>query len=134
MLDFGGLNWLAIFVATATGFVLGGLWYGPLFGEAWLRAVGKRKEDVKPSATPFVTSFFTALATAIVLAALISNLGIVTARDGAILGSFVGFGFIATAMASDSAFCGWGRSLLLIQAGYRVTYSVIMGVILAVWQ
>ncbi|MBA2459694.1 MAG: DUF1761 family protein, partial [Gemmatimonadales bacterium] len=27
---------LAVLVATLLGFVLGGLWYGPLFGRAWM--------------------------------------------------------------------------------------------------
>lgn len=134
MLDFTNLNWLAILLATVAGFLLGGIWYGPLFGKAWLRAVGKTEEDIQPSPTPFVVSFVTALLTAIVLAALIKNLALTSVLDGVILGLLTGVGFIATAMASDSAFCGWGLPLFLIQAGYRVTYSVIMGAILATWQ
>ena len=134
MLDFAGLNWLAILVATAAGFLLGGVWYGPLFGDAWLNAIGKKKEELQPSPTPFIISFFTALITAIVLAALITNLGFTSITDGILLGLTAGIGFIATAMGSDSAFCGWGLPLFLIQSGYRITYSVIMGAILAVWQ
>ena len=45
MLDLSGLNWLAILVATVAAFVLGGLWYGPLFGKAWMAALGKTEED-----------------------------------------------------------------------------------------
>ena len=133
MLEFTGLNWLAIFVATAVAFVLGGIWYGPLFGKAWTRAIGKSESDIKPSATPFVISFVTALVTAIVLAALIKSLGIDTLGGGLLLGAITGVGFIATAMASDSAFCSWGLPLFLIQSGYRVLYSVLIGGILAGW-
>lgn len=134
MLNYMALNWLAILTATAAGFVLGGLWYGPLFGRAWAHAIGKRPEDIRPSPVPFVISFVTALVTAIVLALLIGGLGVVRVVDGAILGLVVGVGFIATAMASDSAFCGWGVRLFLIQAGYRVAYSVLMGAILTWWR
>ena len=134
MLDFSNLNWLAILVATAAGFLLGGIWYGPLFGNAWLRAIGKTQDDIEPTPTPFIVSFFTALITAILLAALIHSLAIESTLHGALLGLLIGVGFIATAMGSDSAFCGWGLPLFLIQAGYRVTYSVIMGAILAAWQ
>ena len=133
MLEFTELNWLAIFVATAVAFALGGLWYGPLFGKAWMRAIGKTESDVKPSAAPFIISFFTALLTSIVLAALIKSLGIDTLGGGLLLGAITGVGFIATAMASDSAFCGWGMPLYLIQSGYRVLYSIIIGGILAAW-
>ena len=38
------LNWLAVLVASLTGFVLGGLWYGPLFLKPWLHASGMTLE------------------------------------------------------------------------------------------
>ncbi|MCB1686416.1 MAG: DUF1761 domain-containing protein [Pseudomonadales bacterium] len=134
MPDLMDLNVWAIGVSTLAGFVLGGLWYGPLFGAAWLAAIGKTEDELTPSATPFVVSFFTALLTALVLAGLINALGINSLSGGVVLGLITGVGFIATAMASDTAFCGWGMRLFLIQSGYRVSYSVIMGGILAVWQ
>jgi hypothetical protein len=134
MLEFGGLNWWVILVAAAAGFMLGGLWYGPLFGKAWIKALGKSEDELEPTPTPFIVSFFTALITAIALSALIHTLGFTELQDGVILGLLMSFGFIATAMGSDAAFCGWGLPLYLIQAGYRVTYSVIMGAILVAWQ
>jgi hypothetical protein len=134
MLNYMALNWQAILVATIAGFVLGGLWYGPVFGRAWADALGKRPEDIRPSPLPFIVSFITALVTATVLALLIGGLGIVRVVDGTILGLVVGIGFIATAMGSDSAFCGWGLKLFLIQSGYRVTYSALMGAILTWWR
>lgn len=134
MLDFVGLNWWAILVATIVAFGIGGLWYGPLFGQAWLKALGKTEDEIEPSPTPFIVSFFTALLTSIVLAALINSLAIATLTGGLIIGAITGIGFIATAMASDSAFCGWGVPLFAIQSGYRVFYSIVMGGILAAWQ
>ncbi len=134
MLDFAALNWLAILAATVLAFVLGGLWYGPLFGKAWMSAIGKTAAELQPSPAPFVISFFTALLTAIVLGALIKSLAIAGATGGMLIGAITGIGFVATAMASDSAFCGWGVRLFVIQAGYRVTYSILMGAVLALWQ
>ena len=134
MLEFTGLNWLAILVATVAGFALGGIWYGPLFGDAWLAALGKTADQIQPSPTPFIISFFTALITAVVLALFINALNISTLGGGVVIGLLVGIGFIATAMASDSAFGDTGLNLWLIQSGYRVLYSVLMGAILAVWR
>ena len=34
------LNWLAVLAAAVSAFVLGGLWYGPLFKNAWCREAG----------------------------------------------------------------------------------------------
>ena len=130
MIVLDSLNWLAIGVATAVAFVLGGLWYGPLFGNAWLAALGKTEEDIEPSPAPFVISFFTALVTCVVVAVLMSALAIGSLGGGAAFGAVTGLGFIATAMASDTAFCGWGMRLFLIQAGYRVGCSILMGAII----
>ena len=127
-------NWWAILVATALAFVLGGIWYGPIFGKAWLAALGKTEDEIEPSPSPFIISFFTALLTAVVLAWLVVEVGVTGAMDGALLGLVTGIGFIATAMASDSAFCGWPLKLFLIQAGYRVTYAILMGAVIGGWQ
>jgi hypothetical protein len=128
------INWWAVLVASVLAFVLGGLWYGPVFGKAWLNALGKTEDDIEPSPMPFIISFFTALVTAVVLAWLIHRLGIISWSGGALLGLITGVGFIATAMASDTAFCGWGAKLFVIQSGYRVVYSIIMGALLGGWQ
>jgi uncharacterized protein DUF1761 len=131
---FETFNWWAILVSTVLAFVLGGLWYGPLFGQAWMQAMGKTEEDIEPTPAPFIISFFTALLTAVVLAWLIGALQVTTWLGGASIGLVTGIGFIATAMASDTAFCGWGMKLFVIQAGYRVLYSILMGAVLGGWQ
>ena len=133
MLDFIGLNWWAIIVATAVAFALGGLWYGPLFGKAWLAAIGKTEDDITPSAEPFIVSAVAALVTCIVVAALMRMLDMTGIASGLAFGFFTGVGFIATSMASDTAFCRWGWKLWAIQAGYRVAYSILMGGIIGIW-
>ncbi|MCE2407189.1 MAG: DUF1761 domain-containing protein [Pseudomonadales bacterium] len=128
------VNWWAIIVASLVSFVIGWPWYGPLFGTAWLDALGKSADEIQPSPKPFIISLVTTLITAFVMAVLIVALNINTWSDGALLGLFVGIGFIAASNISDAAFCGWSWKLVAIQSGYRVLYSVIMGVILGVWQ
>ena len=134
MIDFAGLNWWAIVVATAAAFALGGLWYGPLFGKAWLAALGKTEDEIEPTPQPFIISAVTAFLTCVVVATLMSGLQMTGLLAGLAFGLLTGIGFIATAMASDAAFCGWGWKLWAIQAGYRVAYSVLMGGIIGIWQ
>ena len=133
MLEFAGLNWLAILVATVAAFVLGWLWYGPLFGQAWLKAIGKTADEIEPSPQPFIITFFTTLLTCIVLAALMSSLDMMNPAGGMALGAMTGIAFVAASQASDSAFCGWGMPLFLILSGYRVVFNILMGAILGVW-
>lgn len=139
MLDFSGLNWLAILAVTVLGFVLGGLYYSPLlFANAWMKELGKKPEDLQRegagAAFPFVVAFVTALVTAIVIGALVRSLGVATFGNGAVLGLVCGVGFSAASTFSDLAFCGFSMKLAAIQSGYRVTYCVLMGAILAVWR
>jgi hypothetical protein len=42
-----GINWLAVLVAAIATFVLGGLWYGPLFGRIWRAAEGQTEPPAK---------------------------------------------------------------------------------------
>ena len=41
------INWLAVLAASVVGFAVGFLWYGPLFGKAWLKSVGLSEEDTQ---------------------------------------------------------------------------------------
>lgn len=134
MLELHSLNWLAVLVATIASFLLGGIWYGPLFGKAWMTQLDKTEDDLGGAAVPMGLSFFTALVTSIALAILVRELALSGLADGITVGLFVGIGFIATSMASDYAFCGWSLKLFWMQAGYRVVYSVIMGLVLCLWQ
>ena len=133
MLEFAGLNWWAILTATVAAFVLGWLWYGPLFGQAWLKAIGKSADEIEPSPWPFAITFVTTLLTCIVLAALMNSLGMMNLTGGIVLGAITGIGFAAASLASDSAFCGWGTPLFLILSGYRVVNIIVMGAILGIW-
>jgi hypothetical protein len=59
-------NGLAILVSAIVSFALGSLWYGPLFGRVWQRAMGfatkpARAEIARGSAINLIATFFIAL-------------------------------------------------------------------------
>lgn len=41
------VNWIAIIAAAACGFLVGGIWYGPVMGKRWMGAVGLTEEEIK---------------------------------------------------------------------------------------
>jgi len=44
----GQVNYLAVLACTVVAMILGSLWYSPvLFGNAWMKAIGLKKEDFK---------------------------------------------------------------------------------------
>ena len=46
---------LATLLATVLSFVLGGLWYGPVFGKAWMRLVGVTEATLRQNFNPAKT-------------------------------------------------------------------------------
>lgn len=135
MLDYSGLNYIAILVVTLLGFVLGGLWYSPvLFGRGWLASLGKTEKDIAPSAVPFLITLVASFLTAHTLALFINTLGVSTLRGGISLSLYVGISFVLANMASDFAFCRWPARLFWIMGGFRLLLVVVMGVILVLWR
>src|SRR5450631_499343 len=93
------IHWLAVVAAAIVGFPLGALWYGPLFGKAWMAATGITKERARQAnrAKIYGTTLLLNLVIATSLAMFIgptSNL-----QDGLFAGFMSGFTFVATALA-----------------------------------
>lgn len=126
------LNWLAILAATASSFVLGGLWYGPLFRKAWCREAG-----IDPEATPrhpvriFATAIVCALLSATVFAALLPASA--TAVDGFGVGFVVGVFFVAMSFGINYAFAQRSLKLWMIDGGYHIVQFILIGLILGAW-
>lgn len=123
---FAGMNHAAIVVAAITGFLAGAVWYG-LLGKQWMAALGKSKDEMKPSPGPFVTAGIALLLMAYVLAGTIGHLGEVDLRTGVISGAILWAGFVATTIAVNNAFQGARLSLSLIDAGHWLVVLLLMG-------
>ena len=69
------INWIAVLVVAVSTFVLGGLWYGPLFGKVWMSASGMTEERAAQGNMPkiFGISFLLQLLAAAVLAAFLGT-------------------------------------------------------------
>ena len=123
------LNLYDILSATLLGMLLGALWYSSIaFGPAWMRSINKTPEALGNPTGPMIGSVVASLLTAIGVTALHAAIGISSAAQAISLGLLLGLLIIFPALLSDNLFCGWGRSLLLIQAGYRVLAVIVMSV------
>lgn len=130
-MDFAGINYGAVVVAAVAGFAIGMAWYMAL-GNIWMAALGKTKDEVKPSAGPFIISGVSLLLMAFMLAGIIGHLGEgqVTLVNGAISGFFVWLGFVITTMAVNHAYQGVKRTLTLVDGGHYLAVLVAMGAII----
>jgi hypothetical protein len=135
LVDIGSLNAWAIFAAALAAYTVGAIWYAPaVLGDAWLRALGKRKEQLGSPAPAMAVQFLLTLVTATVLALLVVRFGAITWAEGAAIGFVAGVGLLATGVASDYLFCGWSFRLYAIQVAYKLVSLVTMGAILAAWR
>ncbi len=129
------IHYLAVVIATIAGFLLGTLWYAtPLFGNAWMKELGLKKEDTARTLVPIIVTFIVTLILAFSLEVLIIGLDITSVQGAALLGLLVGIFFLATNMLSDYLYNGWSKKLFLIQAGYRVVMLIVMAAILNLWR
>jgi hypothetical protein len=127
------IHWLAVAVATIIGFPLGALWYGPLFGRAWMAATGITAERVRQSnkGKIYGTTLLLNLVIATSLAMFIgasANL-----QDGLFAGFMAGLTYVATAFGITYLFEFRSVTLWAINAGYQVVMFSVMGAILGVW-
>jgi hypothetical protein len=128
------LNWLAILVAPLAGFVIGSIWYGPLFGKAWMRASGVTKEHAgsRDIAKTFGGVFVLNLIASASLAMFIGPTG--TWQYGLIAGLLTGLTFISVALGVTYLFESRPFSLFAINAGYQTVLFAAMGAILGAWR
>ena len=117
-------------LATASAFVLGGIWYGPLFKNAWCRENGT-DPDAPPAGHP-ARIFGIAILSALVAAgAFAVYLGPAPALPVALqAGALVGLGWVATSFGINYAFAGRSLKLWLIDGGYHVLQFALYGLIL----
>ena len=140
------LNWLAIIVAVIASFLLGGLWYGPLFGKAWRKEMGV-PEGVKPSGAemtkPIVLNIIGTFLTAFVLAHEVqvwrpSSWNAGTDVSPAVYGFFGGFfpwlGFQVPVLLNAVAFERKSWKLFFINAAYLFISLQLIGMILSYWR
>ena len=133
MHELGTTQVVAVLVTALAGFVIGGLWYGPLFSKAWMKASGVTPGNMTTAQT--VRLFGTAYVINVIIAfGLVMLIGQHRSlHDGMHTGLFVSLMFMATAIGMTYIFERRPLKLFLINAGYQVVNTVVMGAILGVW-
>lgn len=131
------INPVAVLVAAAVYFVLGGLWYSPmLFARPWMALMGMTEEDIKKkggAGKAYAVALISSLIIAYVLAIFITRGQSVNLFSGAETGLMAGLGFSAMTSFTTSTFEDRPLKLFLIDSGYNLVGLVIAGAILGAW-
>lgn len=127
-------HWLGIIAAAVAGFAVGGVWYGPLFGKAWMAARGFTPESAKQGANMgliFGLTFVLNLVAAVVLDHVFNTYGGPGLHLAMMISGGVALGFIVPAIGVNYLFSRMTLRLFLIDSGYWLVIYTVMGAILS---
>lgn len=129
----GEFSWWILVIAAVVQMAGGMLWYGPLFGRPWMKAMGidpddkEKMAEMQKSAGPgYAASLIFAIVFGYVVDVLLSSLavGSVAAALVAVLGLWLAF-----TLANTSKAVLWGemnRSVLIINSGFELVFLLLV--------
>jgi Protein of unknown function (DUF1761) len=123
-------NILTIIVAAATGFMVGGIWYGPLFGKAWMAELGFTEEELAKGnmaqiyGTTFALSLFAAFFLGHVMTFFPNDL-----KSMVMNSTGIALAFIVPAIGTNYLFSKRSLKLFFIDAGYWTVFYAAMGTV-----
>jgi len=131
------INYLAVVVAAVVAFILGWLWYMPLFGKAYQAARGitdqMAAEGQKDMGKTMTVIAICTLIMAWAVAVLAGYTHLETWMQGLKLGLLCWFGFAATMGLIETMTSRRKMASYYIDAGYWLVSLVIMGIVVSVW-
>ena len=125
-MNFSDIPWVAVVVAIVANMILGFLWYGPIFGKAWLAAVGKQMDELNQSPTIYIVPILASGLIAIVVWNVMGALGL----TGVVPASWMWLGFIALTSYTNYLFRGGPTNLWVLESGNHLVGMLITGLIL----
>ena len=127
------ISWLAVVLAAVSGFLVGGLWYGPLFLKAWQREAGISHDDMskRHPAWVFGGAFLLQLIAAFFLGHVYATYGGPSPKTTILIALGIALAFIVTAFGVNYLFAGKSVKLWAIDSGYYIVTYTLMGAIFA---
>lgn len=127
-------NWLAVAVSALAVFMIGWIWYGPLFSKPWASGMGYDQSgdmtmDPKMLVLSFLLSFFTAWTLSTLLAA-----GQVADLATALHTTFlIWLGLVATLFALNQVYDSRPWRVWAINVGYHLVGMLVTAAIVTLW-
>jgi Protein of unknown function (DUF1761) len=135
------LNYFAILVCAILSMVLGGIWYGPLFGRTWATLIGSDPNDLeamkevqKKAAPLYLVQFLLTLFQVYVLAHFINGWKEASGLETSL---WIYVAFVVPIIAGSVMWNNYTKqeawTRFGIQAGYQLVLFVVFGFVLGVW-
>jgi len=135
------INYLAVLTATIVAMGMGTLWYGPLFGKAWMRMMGFTPESMKAmKLSPLAAMSIMAVLSFLMMYVLAHAIlfGVAYTGIGGVIGGMMGafyywLGFALPLTAAPFLWENKTWKLWLFSASYYLVALLIAGAILGGW-
>ena len=134
------VDYVAVLVASVVSFILGWLWYGPVFGKLWMKLNQVTQKDIKKAkqkgmAGPMILHFIGTLVSAYVLAIILGAIVVVSVSEALMLVFWIWLGFFAASTLLGSVLWDnkpWGLFVLngaywLVNLGVLASIVVLFG-------
>ena len=115
------INLLAVLAAAVASMIIGSVWYGPLFGSVYTKAMGwshkseaERKQMQKGMMWSYAGQFIASLVMFYVLARFMNATGLTTMLGGVVVALWAWFGFMVPMKLGDAL---WGGTMTLFWLG-----------------
>lgn len=125
------LNFLAIGVATLGAFMVGGLWFGPLFSKPWMAELGLSKENSggRSMAVLFGWTLVLEAVIAFFLCHMLAHFGTMSLRSTMMISVGTALGFITPAICINYLYQGRSVKLMAIECGHWIAVLAVMGLV-----
>lgn len=131
-MDIFAVNWLAVVTAALTGFLVGGIWYGPIMGKKWMGAVGLSEAQIKSGNAGLIYGgafAFSVLASWTLAHAFSVYIVDLSFQAKVMTAICIALGFIVPAIGTNYLFSQKSKTLFLIDASYWLLFYTAMGVV-----
>jgi hypothetical protein len=136
------VNYWAVVTGAVISMVIGGIWYGPLFGKKWAEIIGadnmdqETRKKMQKAAMPFyLVQFLLTLYQVFILAHFIPGTNLFDGMHWSVL---IWSAFVIPTLAgavmwtNEPGRLKWAR--FLIQGGYQLILFAVFGLLLAFWK
>lgn len=133
-MDFSSVSWVGAVLGGVAFFAVGGVWYGPLFGDRWMTETGMTPERARESnlALLFIGTLVLEIVAGVGLAAVMGT--DVSPGSGLVAGVLVGLLLAAPVLLVQALYERKSATLWALNVGYNLVGFAVMGVIIALFQ
>ncbi len=132
------INYVAVVGAAVAAFILGWLWYGPVFGKAWMGMMGYTKESMKSMkmtmGTAMTLGFISTLVMSYVLARFMAVWHVADVMGAFKLTIQIWLGFIATVTLGSVLWENRAPKLFFFNVIYQFVALYVMALVLVLWK